>query len=278
MEGFTMFVWLVCFLVVAPVGVIILILYLSYQKSTYREITENSFFATTKDLGKYGEYLIYNYLKKYEEDGGKFLFNLYIPKDNGETTEIDVLLISKKGIFIFESKNYGGWIFGNEHQQMWTQTLPARRGRSHKEQFYNPIMQNRTHKKYIKNIVGEQVPMFSIIVFSNRCTLKDITITSTDVNVIKRNEIAPLIESAYRHIPNDVLSEAEVNDIYIKLYPYTQVSEQTKVEHIANIRNNNKCPLCNGELIMRTAKRGAKSGRNFYGCSNYPKCKFTRDV
>ena len=30
------------------------------------------------------------------------------------------------------------------------------------------------------------------------------------------------------------------------------------------------CPRCNGELKLRNGRNG-----KFYGCSNYPKCKFT---
>ena len=55
---------------------------------------------------------------------GKMLRNVYIPKGNGETSEIDVLYISRKGIFVFESKNYSGWIFGKESDQYWTVSLP----------------------------------------------------------------------------------------------------------------------------------------------------------
>lgn len=51
---------------------------------------------------------------------GKVLRNVYIPKDNNETSEIDVLFITQKGIFVIESKNYSGWIFGSEKQYKWT--------------------------------------------------------------------------------------------------------------------------------------------------------------
>ena len=36
---------------------------------------------------------------------GKVLRNLYVPKENGETSEIDVVFITQKGIFVIESKN-----------------------------------------------------------------------------------------------------------------------------------------------------------------------------
>lgn len=68
---------------------------------------------------------------------GKILRNVYLPKDNGETSEIDVLYITQKGIFVFESKNYSGWIFGDEKGQYWTAMLPNRQ----KNRFYNPIKQ-----------------------------------------------------------------------------------------------------------------------------------------
>lgn len=85
-----------------------------YQKGAYYQFTKNSYFSMRSDLGKYGEYLIYKQLKHLERMGGKFLFNLYIPKGKEETTEIDVLLLCSKGLFVLESKNCSGWIFGNE--------------------------------------------------------------------------------------------------------------------------------------------------------------------
>ena len=56
---------------------------------------------------------------------GKVLRNVYIPKDNNETSEIDVLFITQKGIFVIESKNYSGWIFGSEKQYKWTMIYPT---------------------------------------------------------------------------------------------------------------------------------------------------------
>ncbi|MGF1849892.1 topoisomerase DNA-binding C4 zinc finger domain-containing protein, partial [Vibrio lentus] len=37
------------------------------------------------------------------------------------------------------------------------------------------------------------------------------------------------------------------------------------------------CPRCQSKLVIRVAKRGAKTGMSFYGCSTYPKCRYTRD-
>ena len=39
-----------------------------------------------------------------------------------------------------------------------------------------------------------------------------------------------------------------------------------------------KCPKCNSDLILRTATRGANAGKQFYGCSNFPKCKYIQNI
>ncbi len=109
----------------------------------------------------------------------KFLFNVYVPTSNNGTTEIDVILLHESGIYVFESKNYSGWIFGTETYQYWVQTLPMGRGATQKNRFYNPIWQNRTHIKYLRRFLNDyNPPFYSYVVFSNRCLLKDITLTT----------------------------------------------------------------------------------------------------
>lgn len=62
-----------------------------------------------------------------------------------------------------ESKNYGGWIFGGEGQRQWTQTFEN----GHKERFYNPIIQNRSHVKALAAHLGlPEGDLHSYIVFS----------------------------------------------------------------------------------------------------------------
>lgn len=299
------------------IGVLVAVYLISnkqYKETSYYKITSTPLLALRSDVGKYGEYLIYKKLRNFEINlSSKFLFNVYIPKENGETTEIDVLMICSKGIFVFESKNYSGWIFGNESQRNWTQVLPKGRGRSNKEKFFNPIMQNRGHIKHLKSLVGEDIPMRSIIAFSERCTLKEITVTSTDVSVINRYSVAQVVTTLFNQYPN-VLDTEKIDTLYNLLYPFSQVDELAKQQHIQNIKNNIapqpivavapatpesisktiveeseptivpsvetstlKCPKCNGELVLRTAKRGENKGNSFYGCTNYPKCKYIQE-
>lgn len=274
-----------------------------FKQETYYKITGNSFFQTIFEPGKYGEYLTYKKLKEYEADGGKFLFNCYLPKDDGTTTEVDVMLIHSTGIFVIESKNYSGWIFGSEKNRTWTQTLRSGNGKVKKEHFYNPIMQNSTHINWVRTIVGKNVPIYSLIAFSERCTLKDITVESPDVMVINRQHISKSVKQmGNRSI--QALSKMDISRIHEMLYPYTQTTEYEKQQHIDNIKTarhqpkknaianitdkaqptaqenstnqniNRICPRCGAELVLRTAKKGEHSGEQFYGCSRYPKCRY----
>lgn len=247
-------------------------------------------------IGKHGEKLTERELKLVRLFGrkGKILRNVYLPKDNGETSEVDVVFITQKGIFVIESKNYSGWIFGDEKNKNWTSSLPN----GQKNHFYNPIMQNRTHLKWMKNYVGEDIPLFSIIVFSERCELKKVTVYSEDIKIIKRDRTYATVRSIWDENP-DAVSDKQLNKIFEKLEALTNVDAAVKAAHIENIEKQYKnppskepiastatatpvaaetliCPKCGNPLVLRTAKKGPNAGNQFYGCSAFPRCRYTQ--
>ena len=146
-------------------------------------------------------------------------------------------MICSKCVFVFEVKTFSGWIFGNEYQKDWYQTLPNGRNDCNKNTFYNPIMQNRSHIKHLKNYIGEHIPMWSLIVFSDNCVLKNIQIQSSDICITYNHIIKSVISNIFNYIQRDLLSEKDINELYNKLYPLTQVDEYTKLNHVLNIHN-----------------------------------------
>ena len=225
---------IILFLLPIAIMIIIIVTYSIYQRKTY---IKTEYFAATKtpygsmrrNSGLYGEYLTYKKIARL--DGNKrFLFNCYTPKDDGTTSEVDVILLHSSGIYVFESKNYSGWIFGTETQKMWTQTFPNGR----KEKFYNPVMQNSTHIKWLMSALPDidKNAFHSIIVFSERCELKKINLSTTNHIVIKRN---CLLRSFVDKIESEVLSDHTIESIYQKLYPFTQASDVVKIAHINKI-------------------------------------------
>ena len=262
-------------------------------KSILDEILDTIFDAEW--VGRCGERLTERELKlvRLFGRGGKILRNVYIPKDDGGTTEIDVLYVTAKGCFVIESKNYSGWIFGSEDQFKWTVSLPN----GSKERFYNPIKQNRSHVKWLRGYLGDHTPAFSLVVFSERCELKKVTVGSPDVRVIKRDELYATIRDIWDASP-DVLDEEGVEALYSKLLPLTKVAKEQRRKHVDDIerhlaapREAQKpkepqvvgdnvviCPKCGAYMVLRTAKRGKNAGERFYGCSGYPKCRETASI
>ncbi len=231
-----------------------------------------------------------NLVKLFGRDG-KVLRNVYLPKDNGETSEVDVLFITQKGIFVIESKNYSGWIFGDEKSKYWTAMLPNKQ----KSRFYNPILQNKTHLKWMRHFIGDEIPLFSIVAFSERCELKKVTVESNDVKVIKRERIYATVRDIWDRSP-DILSEKQIEDLYEKLSALTNVDEAVKAAHVDRINEKYKsapakeemkpleyeqqliCPRCGKPLVLRTSKKGEHAGNQFYGCSAFPKCRYIQEI
>lgn len=260
-------------------------------------------------VGKRGEKLTERELKWVRLFGrkGKILRNVYIPKDNGETSEIDVVYITQKGIFVIESKNFSGWIFGDDKSAYWTASLPNGK----KNRFYSPVKQNETHMrwlgKYLESLNYKSVPLFSLIVFSERCELKKMTIEREDVRVIKRDRLYANIRDMWDKLGDSVsledvesitselkkltnqpksVKQAHINDIN-KKYSKTEKAPETKSAEKKDIIEEKTveteerkftCPKCGGELILRVAKRGDNAGKKFYGCKNYPKCRYIYNI
>lgn len=269
-----------------------------YKKTEYYRQTQNPYLKLWFDKGLLGEFYIYKYLKPLS-GYKRYLFNLYLPKEDGETTELDVVLLHESGIYVFESKNYSGWIFGTESQQYWTQTLPAGKGRSQKRQFFNPIFQNKGHLKWLQAFLSDQtLPLYSYIVFSDRCTLKNITLTTGKHFVVNRYD---LLSDLQKNIAKTgvQLSSDKIDALFEKLYPLTQVEKSKKIQHIKNIKQKKQeitasqnspteekkstvkervCPRCGGKLMIRTAAKGNRQGKKFLGCSNYPKCRYIENL
>ena len=160
---------------------------------------------------------------------------MYIPKNRNETTEIDIVLICKKGIFVLESKNYRGLILGNENYKNWVQILINNQGKKEKYPFYNPIFQNNNHIYYLTNLLKHKFKIFSFVVFSDNCKLLNIKIQNSNTNLLQM----AYLKSKFCEIYNDnkdVFTKEQINRIYEYLYPYTKVSNKIKAKHYQKVK------------------------------------------
>lgn len=227
-----------------------------------------------RNLGKFGEILTGLELKRVDGNH-RVLRNLYVPY-KGKTSEIDLVMVHEKGVFVFESKNYSGWIFGTAEQQYWTQSLPN----GEKNRFYNPVLQNAAHiaalSEYLKIPRKE---FFSYIVFSERCSLKKTPPNTPSVVILNRDALPAYLNKVLSALP-PIYNPAVVESIANILYPLTVQDKETKAKHVETARaakeraqSSAVCPLCGGTLVKRRGRYG-----EFWGCASYPNCRFTRNA
>lgn len=81
----------------------------------------------------------------------KYVINNLLLYNNSKSHQIDHIVIRKTGVFVIETKNYSGRIYGQNNQKKWTQVLAYGR---EKHQFYNPVLQNKSHIYALSKILG----------------------------------------------------------------------------------------------------------------------------
>lgn len=229
-----------------------------------------------ENAGQWGEYLTEYLLNEHNLPGKLKVFtNLYIPNQDKEsyakTTEIDVMMIHETGIYVFESKNYSGWIYGDADKRQWTQTLKN----GWKNKFYNPILQNRSHIQALSEYLSLPREHFhSYIVFSERCELKRVPESCTDYVIVRRPR---LLKALRRDICSRELLYPErafsMIDQMLSIITTSEIEKRDHIERVKGFTEGMICPWCGEELVERTGKNG-----RFLGCSGFPKCRFTRKI
>lgn len=184
---------------------------------------------------------------------------------NGYTTQIDHLIISIYGIFVIETKNYKGWIFGNEKSTYWTQTIYGDRYK-----LYNPILQNWKHVNFLKRLSPEleSATYFPIVVFVGSAELIDV---ETTLPIVYKNYLIRLVKSQ-KEIQLTHQQLQHLNDFISKFVAYKKEIRKQHKKSFASIKQkeNRTCPKCGSYLKEKEGKYGS-----FFGCSSYPKCNFT---
>jgi hypothetical protein len=171
-------------------------------------------------------------------------------------------------VFVIETKNMKGWIFGGARQQMWTQKIFK-----YTKKFKNPFRQNCKHVGTLKSLLElNDQQIFSVVVFVGSSTFK----TELPENVIKGPGLIKYIKSKEQQ----VILRTDVPMILSKIEAERTIpSKETTKRHIKHVkemmeekRNGNHCLKCGSPMVMRVTKNGTNRGQNFFGCSKFPEC------
>lgn len=185
-----------------------------------------------KDAGSSGEQIVYTTLRdKIHVPENQILRNVYIPTSNGKTTEIDILVVSKKGLLVFECKNYAGNIYGDMKRTKWIQYLGKQ-----KNFFYNPFLQNKNHVKYLRKYLVKygNLPIIPFVTTITRGKWKVKNLTKDDYFLGYNCHLKDILAEK----PDSKLMIAHFTAILQTLKPLSRPNQAIKEKHIERIRNN----------------------------------------
>lgn len=195
--------------------------------------------------------------------------DLTLPTHTG-TTQIDHIVVSRYGVFVVETKNMSGWIFGGAAQRNWTQVVNGG-----KTSFRSPIHQNIGHLRALQNQLNiEGRYLHNIVAFAGEAEPK----TEFPDNVTwDAGALINRIEGFNR----SVFSDGEVSKFVAILSEREfRTDAETRRSHIKHVqaivaqrRHIANCPRCGEHLIERANQ---KTGEIFLGCSRFPRCRGNR--
>ena len=233
---------------------------------------------------------------------GEFLVNtaarLFLPKDEyhlikdatlpteSGTTQIDHIIVSRYGVFVIETKNMKGWIFGSANQKTSMQKIYK-----HTNTFQNPLHQNYKHIKTLEALLDIPASaIFSLVVFVGDSTFK----TEMPANVVYTGGYIRYIKARREMI----LSQADVETVRAHIEQLRlQRGFSTNRQHVNHLRSRTatskpvpaataptapvsmtphspvQCPKCGSDMVLRTARKGQNAGNQFWGCATYPACR-----
>jgi len=193
-------------------GIIVALILHAYRKKTgYYERRQQRF---VEEQGAVGERKVARYLKRRMKEGEALYNDIVIPNGNNNTAQIDHIFVSVHGVFVIETKNYTGKIYGSENDNQWVECYHYGREKFH---FYNPVAQNATHVIAVKKLLRDtiDVPIVSVVIFV------DGDISSVNADVYYLDNVKDLFNQ-YKDVNlshDDIAEITDVLDAYKAITP-----------------------------------------------------------
>lgn len=153
-------------------------------------------------IGKRGEKEVYKTLKKGLGRKYKILRDVYLGSEK-KSTQIDLLVVSRYGIFVIEVKNWSGKIYGTEESLNWQVY-----NKGYRNEYYNPIRQNNGHLNSLKKAIGGDLVYTPIVVFTGKADISNLR-----GEVVSVEKLVKFIKS----FKKKVMSRRKRNEVYKKI-------------------------------------------------------------
>lgn len=226
--------WLGIGLVSLVAGLVVLMIIIrSIKRNRDRKLLKS---VTSLNRGTKSERHLVLQLLKYGIPSQTVFHDLCIEKQNGEFSQIDIVMATTEGIIVFEVKDFSGWIFGNGNHSHWTTVLAY--GKK-KFRFYNPIKQNKSHIETLRRQLKqfENIPFFSMIVFYGDCELKEINFVPQRTYLVRFSRVFEVLKLIKKN--NEAAPYYNKREIVELLKQAVLKGESVSVQekHIGNIND-----------------------------------------
>lgn len=210
------------------------------------------------------------------------LHDVLIDGAEGATSQIDLLLIDDRGIYVVEVKNYpDAVIYGDGKKSQWYYYRGGKRF-----EIYSPLRQNRQHVQYLKKLLADMgnIPCFNaVVMLCKDFKVENISEDPDCPDTFLCSSLPAMLRGKNyldQYHPK-VLGEPDKKAIWQHIKERQHTGEEARRKHVEQVSSfqkqreelerKNYCPHCQKPLVLRHGTYG-----DFYGCPNYPKCRYTR--
>lgn len=238
------------------------------------------------------------------------LHDIYIETEEGQSAQIDFVVIAPKITYLIECKNLYGNIEINAKGDFIRNMQYG--GKWHKEGIYSPITQNMRHMEILKECCAEKKNLImgfgfrkyfdnfykSLIVLANPKTVVNDRYAPKEIKnqVLRADQLVAVIKKMEADSGEIASSKKQMKERAESLLSKTSEKRKDYVEKYKKIIEKVKskkeegkeetqkqeetliCPKCGAPMVLRVAKKGEKAGEKFYGCSQFPKCRFIMNI
>lgn len=182
------------------------------------------FLNSPEGKGKAGEYGVRGGIALGLDKEKYTVFHDVTLEHSGVTTQIDHIAVSRYGVFVIETKNMKGWIFGSENNRKWTQVIYKS-----KTSFTNPIMQNNWHIAMLCKVTGlKKEQCKNVVLFFGEAELK----TEMPDNVLGGGLSGYI--SSFKKV---IIDEDQVDEVVRRIsLKRLKPGHETNQKHLENIR------------------------------------------
>ena len=228
--------------------------------------------------GSFGEWLTKHYSKIMTD--ALILHDVLIDGTDGRTSQLDLVMVGAKGIYVVEVKSFNGKVYGDGKKKTWYYYTGGK-----KYDIYSPLLQNKKHIQYLKTFLADfgDIPFFSVILLIGAdFKVSNINRNPDNIDTVVCNSL-PALTDAIQLLAKGkptILDETKKQQAFNFIQNNQHIGNDARVAHKKSVQNykvdlemykeQKMCPYCKTPLVLRKGKYG-----EFYGCRNYPKCKYT---